>query len=158
MPAFKEDLVREWVRVAVLGQIEWTEPGFGGNVGGGDLEVNTRRFGRIPVELKWGVLGKGRYKGRQLCKLTVRPSQIRYHIMSAHARVKTAMLIGCNTIGVNVKMYLVAGIDCPTTGWLDMGYAYEAGIIVGGRVRRNMNQAVMMLPLLESDHFWRHYR
>jgi hypothetical protein len=83
-----EQELRDWVRKAFRGEVEWIAHGRGGTVGLADcLIVIDAKGAQLPLELKVWEL-----KTRGLC-CKIRPVQRRYHIMASRNGTRTAFLV-----------------------------------------------------------------
>lgn len=90
--------------------LAWVEQSTGGTVGVPDVFIPMPDGYRLPVELKfWEMTVKG-------LRCEVRPSQIRYHVMEARAKRKTAFIVGhvnTNMFPDRLHMLIFNGRDVP---------------------------------------------
>lgn len=132
-----EGEVRDWLRKQWPGSVEWIEPGRGSSVGHADANLLSKNL-RVPTECKfWQVVG-----GKLLW--SIRPAQIRYHMMSAKAGRRTALLYARRSNGVST-LWVFGGHWCPLRK-KDHEFIEQSLLVENGN---------SLLRIFQSEKFWK---
>lgn len=137
MEISSEGDLRSWLRKEWPGTIEWVEPGRGASVGQADAFLCWKKM-RLPCECKF-------WSRNSLGLITaVRPAQIRYHMMAAHAGRRTCLLAAW-VEGGKTSVSVIAGHWCPMERY-DKD-AVDNAIVVGDGSK--------LLCVVEGEAFWK---
>lgn len=136
----ERDNMRRRIRAIMGKDVVWVEPNVRSTFGAGVPDCKFK-FGsvEIPVELKFWEQNKFGLK------CTMRPAQIRYHVMGARKGKRSAILFGVEVPGSNKEfaMYLVPNTKCPKENYelkkkdcYSIGYAYDNEASVKLRIQQ----------------------
>jgi len=141
-----ETTLRNKIKSIMGKDILWVEPSFGSTVGLPDCEL--RFDGKtFPVELKfWKVTRFG-------LKCELRPAQIRYHVVSARTKIKTAILFAYALAGSesDYVMYLLSNRKCPKENY---AVKIEQAEFIGYRSDDARIMKRRIQNILDNEGFW----
>lgn len=145
-----EKQLRDWVKSVMGNDVDWVEPNFGSSVGRPDAEFHIKGQ-LLPVELKFWERG-GKTKTKIMHNM--RPSQIRYHTLTAKKGMKSAILFGVPFFNVDLGflIYLLAGKYCPTPSTKNFEHVGPFKLICCNTEQQLAKERIV--ATLTSKEFW----